>query len=332
MIINCPRCGFSQPQDQYCAQCGVNMQSFRPAEKSFAKKLSENIGLQVLILVIVAGFAGSYVIQSGTPPKWVQKFSKFQGVTKSTKTITATQTTAESQSEQALTATRNESLANLKNQEIILDQSVNAGAASQTLPTNRTENTNLAVARTQEAKDSTSDSAGVSFKLTYVEVSTDVLSKWISESSQLGLYQNLQDYSAGILPAFRKRADLIQQVLKSHEKKLLVGQTETFLSGAVGDDGQMIGLSANLEVKSFENSAVHGTLVITRALPAGREVFPAEFDLNKGAAFFIVDTLTRQNFLTEKDALRMAPFQVFKSLDFMAQRTKFVILLEPEIK
>jgi hypothetical protein len=29
-MISCPKCGFEQPQDQFCAKCGVNMESFKP--------------------------------------------------------------------------------------------------------------------------------------------------------------------------------------------------------------------------------------------------------------------------------------------------------------
>lgn len=334
MILNCPRCGFSQPEDQYCAQCGVNMQSFRPAQKTLSKKISENIALQVFILIVIAGFAGSYVIKTGTPPVWVQKLTRSQGVTKSSKSVS----TATNPQEQMLAVTDSSSsdtnLDQLKNKEVIIEKTVTqnmSGTVSNSAALSDSESNTTA--RSLEAKDPTSaETAGVLFKLTYAEVTVDILAKWIAASSELGLFQNLQEYSAGILPDFKKRNDSIHAVLKTHEKKLLLGQTEVFLSGTVGDDGRMVGLKAALDMKSLEAGSVHGSLTITRAARLGRENFPAEFDLSKGAAFFIVDTLTRQNFAAEKASLNMPPFQVFKSLDFMAQKTKFVILLEPDIK
>lgn len=39
MLINCPKCGFSQPNDRYCAKCGVDMVAFRPHADPFWKQL-----------------------------------------------------------------------------------------------------------------------------------------------------------------------------------------------------------------------------------------------------------------------------------------------------
>lgn len=42
MLINCPKCGFSQPNDRYCASCGVDMVAFRPAPPPFWRQLMGN--------------------------------------------------------------------------------------------------------------------------------------------------------------------------------------------------------------------------------------------------------------------------------------------------
>jgi hypothetical protein len=51
MMVNCPRCGFSQPQDQYCASCGVDMLAFKPAGKPFYQRVVSNTFFQIFILV-----------------------------------------------------------------------------------------------------------------------------------------------------------------------------------------------------------------------------------------------------------------------------------------
>ena len=38
MIQDCPRCGFVQPKDRYCASCGLDIESYRPQKKTFLSK------------------------------------------------------------------------------------------------------------------------------------------------------------------------------------------------------------------------------------------------------------------------------------------------------
>ena len=53
MMVSCPKCGFTQPEDRYCASCGVDMLAFKPAEKPFAQKLMSNWIFQVAALGLI---------------------------------------------------------------------------------------------------------------------------------------------------------------------------------------------------------------------------------------------------------------------------------------
>jgi hypothetical protein len=46
----CPKCNFSQPDDYYCAQCGVNVEKY--IQKQRKKRL--NFGLIITVLAIAA--------------------------------------------------------------------------------------------------------------------------------------------------------------------------------------------------------------------------------------------------------------------------------------
>jgi clan AA aspartic protease (TIGR02281 family) len=48
--MNCPKCGFSQPDDYYCAQCGVNVEKY--VQKKRKKRF--NLGLIITVLSIAA--------------------------------------------------------------------------------------------------------------------------------------------------------------------------------------------------------------------------------------------------------------------------------------
>lgn len=52
MLINCPRCGFSQPKDKYCAQCGVDMETFKPREVPLFKRLITHPASFVIVIFL----------------------------------------------------------------------------------------------------------------------------------------------------------------------------------------------------------------------------------------------------------------------------------------
>lgn len=54
-MIKCPKCGFSQPEDIYCASCGIKMDSY--ARKHKASGLATNWMVHVMVLIIlIIGF------------------------------------------------------------------------------------------------------------------------------------------------------------------------------------------------------------------------------------------------------------------------------------
>lgn len=61
MMVNCPKCGFSQPQDQYCAKCGVDMIAYRPRAKPFLTRLVSNTTFQISALAFLTLAGGLYV-------------------------------------------------------------------------------------------------------------------------------------------------------------------------------------------------------------------------------------------------------------------------------
>jgi hypothetical protein len=327
MLINCPRCGFSQPKDQYCAQCGVDMEAFKPKADPVLQKIFKSTTTHIFILLLAALFVGQYVIRIEEPQRWVQKITRFQAVSKSkSKSTHSSEVTETDEAQQKAARTELVSdnaaqLQGLKNKEIEVN-----GATEQPIQVGQQ---NSAIA----SGDSSSDIQNPTFRIIYAEVPTDMIAKWVNESSNAGLYQNLQDYSAGILSDFRKKMDSSVHILKISEKKLAVSQSDTTFSGTLSDEGsQMIGLATALDYKSNENNIVHGTVVVNRTQKQVRDHFPAEFDLPKSSVFFMLGVLRRQSFTAERGSLNMPPFQIFKSTDFMTQKTEFVIIIEPEYK
>lgn len=57
MIVNCPKCGFSQPDDQFCASCGVDMKLYAQRKKNSPREIGKNPALY-LGLVVTIGAIG----------------------------------------------------------------------------------------------------------------------------------------------------------------------------------------------------------------------------------------------------------------------------------
>ena len=54
-MVSCPKCGFTQPTDQYCAKCGIDMQSYQPAEKPLYLRILSDTVFQLVTVTVVIG-------------------------------------------------------------------------------------------------------------------------------------------------------------------------------------------------------------------------------------------------------------------------------------
>lgn len=61
MMVNCPKCGFSQPQDQYCANCGVDIVAFSARQKPVGTRLLSNTAFQLSTLAALVIVGALYV-------------------------------------------------------------------------------------------------------------------------------------------------------------------------------------------------------------------------------------------------------------------------------
>lgn len=57
MMMECPKCGFQQPEDQFCAQCGIDVQAYKkrpiPKVKKLWNKLSVQISLTLVLITVL---------------------------------------------------------------------------------------------------------------------------------------------------------------------------------------------------------------------------------------------------------------------------------------
>ncbi len=56
-MVNCPKCNFTQPKDQFCANCGIDMGTYRPVQAPLASRLLKNWIFQfsLFVFAVVVG-------------------------------------------------------------------------------------------------------------------------------------------------------------------------------------------------------------------------------------------------------------------------------------
>ncbi len=76
----CPRCGFVQPEDKYCANCGLDIESYKPAPTPFFQKVVKNTAVQigVVVLIVIAVTIAILLAQNDRVEKRLNAASKIQ--------------------------------------------------------------------------------------------------------------------------------------------------------------------------------------------------------------------------------------------------------------
>ena len=66
--MKCPRCGFTQPRDQYCAQCGVDISSYKPPQQPLFQRLAKSNLLQLGLVAVVIVLVANYLVNKKIKP------------------------------------------------------------------------------------------------------------------------------------------------------------------------------------------------------------------------------------------------------------------------
>lgn len=303
-MIDCPKCKFRQPKDQYCANCGIDMLAYKSTSPEKSKSIFSNGSFLIFILVCVASLIAYFIANSDNPQNWVRKISYSS---KSTTTYSQKQNSTQIQSD-----------GNYSTEvQVIPSPQANMNALATESTTNNLENV-----------DSENISAEVKF--TFAEISRNDLAAWINESQRLELLQMNNDFSAGILPNFKSKFQNSFKELKVESKKIFLKKPQALLFGKTIDEtSEFMGFQANLDLRSVENQTTKGHLNITKISRYEKTELPIEFELQKDAIFFMNWKTAMTGFENENLLFTTPPFQILKSADFLNQTTEFIILIEP---
>jgi hypothetical protein len=62
--MDCPKCGFTQPNDRYCAKCGVDVEAYHKKPAGLITRLANNPNLHLGVIALVIGATLAYLVIS----------------------------------------------------------------------------------------------------------------------------------------------------------------------------------------------------------------------------------------------------------------------------
>lgn len=317
-MITCPKCGFSQPQDQYCAKCGVDMQSFKPAPAPLAVRLLSNSKL-IAGLVIASLLLGALFLIN-------QRQSFFSSNSSSGPIVLERRELADLLDDSLEPSVEETPLTNE------LDEPSTKVSSSLTFETNQEK----VVPSTPHAA---TKQIPLHVRLTFLEIPADLASAVIEELASTPQFMRTDDFTVGVAEnvatKLQRRAGL--QVLELVEKELdSEKKSAQWFSGIESEGSPHVGLSFFFEENTRESKPDNILKVdfeiLKSFLEAGQNEpsksnFPGSVDLAANQALVIIGGLPRN--LTLEDGVQ-APsyFKIFHSPFYRNRQSEFTIVIE----
>lgn len=330
MLINCPRCGFSQPKDQYCASCGVNIETYVPRKDSVWKKIFSSTLSQVSVVIVLAlgvSYYGLRATDSSSPQSSRRK--AIQQTTSNSSLSTPTQSAVPDMASntQALENTERTADVSVELQNEDQRNRLAGGGTTNEVAARMAANPhlkNVAVSATLPNSTAAALAAAapsVNIKVSYYEISRTILAYWIQNSQVTSDADSA--FNAGMINRKLFDDQIRYAALKTESTKATINGKTNFRSDA-NKDGVFIGLSSEIVM----NSATNGSITITKTTSQGGDGVRAYISISPDNIFFLhwkSDLVGLQN---EPALAEVAPFQILKSRQYLEQKTELVMIIE----
>ncbi|MES3039012.1 MAG: hypothetical protein V4736_13985 [Bdellovibrionota bacterium] len=298
MMINCPKCKFNQPEDQYCAQCGVNMVTYVPPKKPIFTRIINNTYVQVGSIGLATTMA---ILAIMYKPHEAQMASYLKG--SGPKKIRANaflgnEDAPNIQPDQAGNDSTNPTGMN----QPLGERAV--GSAGPALAATATGTPEAAALAAKEAGKDAVAKAGApvpllnpqQVKITYAEVTQRGYEMLTEESRSSGQFNSFADYSAGVIPNVSKKLQQLPRdfrILSSETVVLNSGKPlQAFLSHKdrtrePASAEVQLATNINLDASDAANLRADVEVLKTGKDATARANYPASFDVMTDTGYFM---------------------------------------------
>lgn len=356
MLINCPRCGFNQPKDAYCAKCGIEIDAYKPPPESLGQKMLRSVPLQLILAVFVIAGTSAYFLEGNPFNKEVsgrQSRTTLRLNPSSSTGIPSDDLSAASKDLLDENTSNEESLEDSNTRSLSSEEGATPAEASLDLlvetPDGTTKRVAVAAAGTKAATTSGEPSATAPsspqknrIRVAIYEMQTEFRNYLINLSASRGLFPKDGALPSGVLENASLASGSVgrsSSLIFTESKDLPSDSTSAkFNYGYNPPNGNpFLGLSLEVFQDKSDAKSTTLTLGLSRQWPSNLEnrlvldqplIFEQSFELSKGNGIFVINLFPAQAIPGEKALLNTNLAKIVGSSAFKSRLTDFVLLIE----
>lgn len=343
MQVECPKCHFRQPEDRFCARCGIDMQSFKPPEKSFFEKLMQNATLIFLVGMVLLSSGLFFYFKSSKIKTEIVDIGRKTIFISSHKNIkedgstNLSESATNPQNSETITQTVSNEVANL-NDSTGASQNPTGKESSLAGADNQLHNTGTSTPPSANPNNQATSGKVHNLVIQYAEVTQKGFYTLEDEAKATGQFIS-SDYSQGVINFGTQKIKNLKGDIKvySQDKKVIrEGKVETWFQGLKSsNDSNNIGLSTEFKIKETQQDKVSADLKILKRFqvnlsdPNSKNFQTLEYlgslEIGDDQVYFITNVLTTQPMLAQPEYLTsISPFEILKSFNFKSDETMSV--------
>lgn len=346
MLVDCPKCGFSQPQDQYCAKCGIDMQSYRPKPAPVQARLLAN-PIFLIAVVFVFVFSGAlYIIREQRQQEITRRMDYLKNgpvYAESLQQPKAERRTADAEAadESALGSEVNAATsaapvspppaaAALASHTNAISDEVELSSMGADAPTGDTDAIPDAVAKARAVTVRAYYTLAIRSRLGAMIEASRSQSQFIDFGEfQMGTLRNVKDYLGQL--------DVVEQT----QKKLETGMGGFLMFVGDTNTEPALGLTTKISVRAHSERGIRGEIEILRSLHespdfnqgiVAKAFGPGEFSAPAQAGLLIVLQLPRVPQYDERSVSPGQFLRLFRMPEFKQSQSEFVLLVDFELE
>ena len=356
-MIKCPKCGFSQPKDQYCANCGIDMGVYSPPTRSFYSVLISTPFFSFLLLALVIGGTALFLQQhKGQELRYQIEYMKHGDAAVPRKRT--------GERRVRLPAVSNDTLQNDLGERDGAEKEVGlqqgdlvaqaGGGTSGTLGASGATSATSASGASASIKKSPASTTKKpkfvklgnrkrNFMIQFAEVTNEFHRQLRQRTDSSGQYETSIDYSAGVIAdqknALFMRSSMGMRSLQKasvHIPALLEkeARNEQFFGNYVPELDLRVGFTVYIRISEYVNGIARGYIELLRNMKGTehsnlQSVYSLNFELPPRALLFF-SNLMPSDLEFENDKLRYLKhpiFQIFNSSTFRERGSSLAFIL-----